>query len=181
MITYKDIKIAVNRNLATFDVEINSSDVSEGFNRPSFFVQFDNNKRSADEDQVHKSLTIIIYYFPTDRYEYSIEVLDIQEQLENLFDLKLRVLDRQFNINEVNTNLTDGVLNFSFDIEFYDARDATYDSIIIEVDEEGNPVEEDGTPVEVPIDEDGKPITDNTGKPMPIELMGILEIENTKE
>lgn len=123
MITYKDIKIAVNRKLKTLGIEINSKDVTEGFIRPSFFVEFLNSIRSADDNQVYKSLSVQIYYFPTDRYEYSIEVLDVQEQLENLFDLKLQVLDRFLNIHEVNSTVTDGVLNISFDIEFYDGKE----------------------------------------------------------
>lgn len=127
MITYKDIKIAINRKLTPFGVEINSRDVSEGFNRPSFFVQLENSKRDGNESQVYKALTIQIYYFPTDRYDYSIEVLEVQEQLENTFDLKLKVHDRLFNIDETNTNTTDGVLSFSFDIEFYDGRN--YESL----------------------------------------------------
>lgn len=123
MITYKDIKIAVNTRLKTLGIEITSKDVTEGFTRPSFFVQFDNSVRSADENQVHKSLTVEIYYFPKDRYEYSIEVLDIQEKLENLFDLKLPIKDRLVNIDEANTVINDGVLNFTFDLAFYDGRE----------------------------------------------------------
>lgn len=126
MITYKDIKIAVNKKLDVLGVEINSNDVSEGFNRPSFFVQLENNKRSSNESQVHKALTVQIYYFPTDRYEYSIELLEMQESLEELFDLKLRVKDRFFNIDETHALTTDGVLSFSFDIEFYHSRKFTY-------------------------------------------------------
>jgi hypothetical protein len=124
MITYKDIKKAINTKLSQeFGIEINSRDVQEGFNRPSFFVQLENSVRSGDETQVHKALTVRIYYFPTDRYEYSIEVLDVQEQLESIFELKLRVMDRFFNINESESVTSDGILNFSFDIEFYDGRE----------------------------------------------------------
>ncbi|KYG92355.1 hypothetical protein A0U40_05270 [[Bacillus] sp. KCTC 13219] len=126
MITYKDIKKAVNQKLNVLGVEINSKDVSEGFSRPSFFVQLENPTRSSEEDQVHKSMTVQIYYFPTDRYEYSIEVLDMQENLEELFDLKLQVKDRLINIDETHAGTTDGVLSFSFDIEFYDGRNFTY-------------------------------------------------------
>ncbi|MCI1593217.1 phage tail terminator family protein [Heyndrickxia oleronia] len=126
MISYKDIKKAINSKLATFGVEVNSRDISEGFKRPSFFVQLEDSKRSGDVNQVHKSLTVQIYYYPTDRYDYSIEVLEVQEQLENLFELKLKVLDRFFNIDEVNSVLTDGVLSFSFDIAFYDGREIIY-------------------------------------------------------
>lgn len=123
MITYKDVKLAINQQLGKTGIEITSRDVKEGFNRPSFFVQLDNVGRSGDESQVHRSMTVQIYYFPTDRYEYSLEVLDMQETLENLFDLKLAVKDRFFNVDEVRTNVVDGVLNASFDLEFYDGRE----------------------------------------------------------
>lgn len=126
MITYKDIRIAINRQLAKTGIEITSRDVTEGFERPSFFVQLNNNERSGDESQVHKSMTVQIYYFPSDRYEYFIEVLDMQEELENLFDLKLAVKDRFFNVDELLMDVIDGVLNCSFDLEFYDGRKFTY-------------------------------------------------------
>lgn len=122
MITYKDIKIAVNHQLTKTGIEINSSDVEEGFNRPSFFVQLDNANRAGNESQVERSLTVRIYYFPTDRYEYAIEVLEMQETLEELFDLKLAVKDRYLNVDELTTFMNDGVLNCSFDMEFYTAR-----------------------------------------------------------
>ncbi|OMC81854.1 hypothetical protein BK128_21540 [Viridibacillus sp. FSL H7-0596] len=125
MITYKDIKKAINQRIKSkFDnIEINSRDVTEGFNRPSFFVGLENNERSGDLSQVHKSLTVQIYYFPTDRYDYAIEVLDIQEQLETAFEMKLKVLNRFFNVDDAKAVMTDGVLSFSFDIAFYEARD----------------------------------------------------------
>lgn len=123
MITYKDIRIAINQKLKTTGVPVNSRDVSEGYIRPSFFVQLNNVGRSGDENQVHKSMTVQIYYFPTDRYEYAIEVLEMQETLEELFDLKLPVKDRLFNVDEYNSFVNDGVLNAMFDMEFYDARE----------------------------------------------------------
>lgn len=122
MITLTDIKKAVNRELEKTGVEINSHDVREGFNTPSFFVQFNNVNRGGTESQVERDLIVHIYYFPTDRYEYAIEVLEMQDTLENLFDLKLRVKDRYLNVDEFQTFLNDGVLNATFDIDFIDAR-----------------------------------------------------------
>ena len=123
MITYKDIRGAINTKLKTTGKPINSKDVTEGYKRPSFFVQLNNVNRSGDENQVHKSMIVQIYYFPTDRYEYAIEVLDMQETLENLFDLKLPVKDRLLNVDDFGTDVIDGVLNCTFDLEFYDARE----------------------------------------------------------
>lgn len=127
MITYKDIKIAVNGLLSRqFEVDINSNNVKEGFLRPSFFVFLDNQNRSSNVDQVEKSLTIRIHYFPADRYDYSMELLDVQERLGDLFDLKLPVKDRKFNIIEADSTETDGVLVFSFEIEFSEGREIEY-------------------------------------------------------
>lgn len=166
MITYTDIKKAINSSLKKkFNIEINSKDISEGFIRPSFFVGLENTNRSSDENQIHKSMTIQIYYFPTDRYEYSLEIMDVQEQLENLFDLKLKAKDRYFNINEARSNTTDGVLSFAFDIDFYDGRE--YDgleNIYIDKDIIGNESYEKET---------GRDFYEDH----PIEKMEILDIE----
>ncbi|MEH7389652.1 phage tail terminator family protein [Bacillus sp. JJ1474] len=124
MITYRDIKTAIVKKLDDeFEIEIQSTDVIEGFHRPSFFVSFDNQNKSSNLDQIERSLTIRINYFPSDRYEYALEILDITEKLETVFDLKLPVLDRLININEVQSVVTDGVLEFSFDIEFFDGKE----------------------------------------------------------
>ncbi len=128
MITYKDIKKAVNGLLTKeFNIELNSNDVKEGFIRPSFFVSFDNQTKSSTLTQIEKSLTIRINYFPSDRYGNSIELMDMQEQLENLFDIKLPVKDRRLNIVDVTSTVTDGVLDFSFDIEFSEAKEISYE------------------------------------------------------
>lgn len=123
MITYIDVRRAIVNKLNLTTVKTYSKDVTEGFIRPSFFVQLDNVNRSGDNTQVHKSMTVQIYFFPTDQYEYAIEVLNMQETLENLFDLKLPILNRLINVNDFNSGITDGILNVSFDIEFEDGRE----------------------------------------------------------
>lgn len=125
MISYKDIKKSVNEKLISeFDYEINSQDIKEGYKRPSFFVEFDNANRSDTVEQVHRYLSINIYFFPSDRHSYSLEILDVTDRLESLFNLKLPVSDRYFNIVEVNSEVTDGVLIFSFDIEYEEGKEA---------------------------------------------------------
>lgn len=172
MITYKDIRIAINQKLKTTGVPVNSRDVSEGYIRPSFFVQLNNVGRSGDENQVHKSMTVQIYYFPTDRYEYAIEVLDMQETLEELFDLKLNVKKRWLNVDEYSSFVNDGVLNAMFDVEFYDARDPRPGGGTI-VDEMFKDKEiQDGALIGPGI-ETGKDFYEKH----PIEPMEILEIE----
>lgn len=123
MITTKDIRAAINQQLNKTGVEINSEDVKEGFKRPSFFVQLDSNIRTGELYHVTRSLFVHIYYYPTDRYEYAIEALDMGDTLGNLFDMKLPVKDRMLNVDEFSTFLNDGVLNCTFDLEFSDSRE----------------------------------------------------------
>lgn len=122
MITYKDLRIAINRQLNKTGIPVMSKDVQEGFDRPSFFVDFDNVYRDSTETQVERSLTVRIYFFPSNRDDYSIEVLEMQDTLESLFDLKLKVKNRLLNIQEFNSFVNDGVLQCSFDLEFFDGR-----------------------------------------------------------
>ncbi|MCB5028012.1 hypothetical protein LGV96_09885 [Streptococcus mutans] len=122
MINLADIRKAVNMQLQRTGVPVYSRDVSEGFKRPSFFVQLDNVTRHGSPEHIDRSLTVRIHYFPKDRYEYAIEVLDITDALESLFDVKLKVKDRQFNIHDFDSSVSDGVLQCYFDIEFSQAR-----------------------------------------------------------
>lgn len=123
MIDYKDIKTAVNKQLSNLGIDIQSRDVREGFNRPSFFVQLDNASRSNYTTQIGRMLTVRIYYFPSDRYEYAVEVLEMQDELEQLFDLKLPVKDRLLNITDLESGMSDGVLQCSFELEFEFGRE----------------------------------------------------------
>lgn len=124
MITYKQIKKAINDKLtARFEIEINSRDIKEGFSRPSFFVDFENISKTGLESQIERSFTVRIYFFPKDKNSPSMEILEILEGLEEIFDLKLRVEDRHFNIFETKGETTDGVLQFEFDINYEDGRE----------------------------------------------------------
>ena len=130
MITYIDLKTAINNVLSTVTVDgkaidITSRDVTEGFIRPSFFVHMETTNSASDENQRYRELAIQIYYFPSDRYEYSIEVLEVMESLENAFDLKLKVGNRYLNIDDPESMIVDGVLNYSFNLEFHDGREFT--------------------------------------------------------
>lgn len=129
MITFKKIRIAVNNKLKqVFNLPINSSDVTEGFLRPSFFVEFDEVNRTGLESQIEKSLIVRIYYFPTSTEKASIEILDMQEELPNAFDTHLSVEDRQLHINTTNSTVSDGVLQFEFEMVFEDGRESTDDA-----------------------------------------------------
>lgn len=127
MITWKKIKIAINNRLKQkFNIPINSNDISEGFDKPSFFVEFDEMRQEGLLTQIEKSAIVRIYYFPKSEDSASIEILDMMEQLGNAFDMKLPVEDRLLNIIEPRFIESDKVLQFEFDISFEDARENEY-------------------------------------------------------
>ncbi len=124
MITFKQIKTTINKKLQTnFDMDVSSKAANEGFTRPSFKVQLDNVKRVNHLTQVERACTVRIFYFPKDENDYSIELLDVQEKLGDLFDLKFSIEGRHLDINEPNFDEIDGVLQFEFDLQFFDGRE----------------------------------------------------------
>lgn len=123
MLTLSQIKKAINdRILAKFPtIEIQASDVKEGFTRPSFFVRFDNLIWNTNQYFTERGMTVRIYYFPSDRYAYSLESMDVQDNLGSIFNLNFNVADRVLTINEVRGQTIDGVLEFEFDFEFVES------------------------------------------------------------
>lgn len=123
MLTLSQIKKAINdRIIAKFPtIEIQAADVEEGFTRPSFFVRFDNLIWNTRQYFSERSMTVRIYYFPSDRYVYSLESMDVQDSLGSIFNLNFNVVDRVLTINEVRGQTIDGVLEFEFDFEFVES------------------------------------------------------------
>ena len=122
MISFYDVQATVTDQLRTTKIPVTQTDVQEGFDRPSFFVQLDNPTSTGYVTQIHKSMTVRIYYFPENKHIYTSEILKMQETLTNLFDMKLSVKDRLFNIDNLSFAVTDGVLECSFGIAFFDGR-----------------------------------------------------------
>lgn len=125
MLSLKQIKKAVNDIIKVKfpTIEIQAEDIKEGFKRPSFFVQFDNLDKDTGLYASDRSMTIRVYYFPSDRYVYSLEILDIQDSLDSIFNLNFAVEDRVITIKEARGQVVDKVLEFEFDINFVDSDD----------------------------------------------------------
>lgn len=124
-----DIKKAVNSLIKSEfpNIEIQATDVEKGFKRPSFFVLLDNVDRDTWQFISIRSMTVRIYYFPSDRYRYSLETMDVQDRLESIFNLNFAVRDRVITINETRGQMVDEVLEFEFDFEFDDKSGAHRD------------------------------------------------------
>lgn len=121
MVKYTDILKAINTQITTAfpDIEIQSKDITEGFDRPCFFVDFVSMAASEMMNYYRsRKTTIVIYYFPSDIYKNRIEILQKQDKLEEIF-MKILKVNESFiiTINETESNIIDGVLQFSFDLE----------------------------------------------------------------
>lgn len=123
MVKYTDIhKAIVDKLKSKFaGVEITSNDVSEGFSRPSFFISFDNMKASDFMGEaLDRELTIRIYYFSKDRDKNKIELLNMQDELNELFlqDNIVQVdANTKIEIEELEFDVVDKVLHCYFDIK----------------------------------------------------------------
>jgi hypothetical protein len=122
MLTYKQIiKTITDMLISKFPlIEVQESDVEEGFKRPSFFISLDGISRDSRKYYSIRSITIRIHFFPTDRYIYSLEVLGVQQELEELFDLTIKVEDRVIPISDTSSLIVDKTLEFDINIEYYE-------------------------------------------------------------
>lgn len=126
MITLVDIKKSINQVLKTNfpDIKIYSSEVTEGFKRPCFFTSiipilfnYDTTNYSSNR------LMVVINYFSENETE--LENLRMADALKNAHGMTLKVKDRYITLREIKTDITDGVLQFKFDLNFFDGVEIT--------------------------------------------------------
>lgn len=129
MVEYQDILKAVNLKIKNKFPEIkilSESDVAEKIIRPSFMVKIDNASTSNFMfDTADETLTVIIYYFASDKDKNKLENLDMIKQLKRLFlrNNQIEIIQETgesfyVGVEETESEIVDKVLNFSFDLEF---------------------------------------------------------------
>lgn len=126
MVKITELKKAINDVLkvALPTIPLYAGDITEGFDRPSLFTKFEQMYRTDYKDGFKREITVIVYYFPENRNNYELEVLKVQEKLENAFRLSVIVKDRVVHIvDDVGSEVIDGVLQMVFDLEYYDVSD----------------------------------------------------------
>lgn len=127
MIELKQVLLAVNTRIeeAFPDIPIQSSDIEEGFDRPSFFVEFDDVQTAAYGPRgTERRIPVTIFYFPSDRYKNQIELLEVQDRLEKTFSLAFAIVNG-FTVYpmEVSSTTVDGVLQTSFEVYYIEIDD----------------------------------------------------------
>lgn len=123
MLSRKEIMKAINTRLKTKFPAIPSlsRDVKKGFSRPSFKVTLETPRESRNVNLTHREMTCRILYFPTSRYDYDEETTEMQDHLSILFGLNLTVGKYRVVIDDSDTDVVDGVLEYNFRFSFIDS------------------------------------------------------------
>lgn len=102
---YKALVIKVKSGLESSvfqSVDFTTTDIKEGFNRPSFFIDIDETKASlATKFRLKKTVPINLYYFPSSAEKYKIELMEMQDLLESILLEPIQIEDSCILIEEL--------------------------------------------------------------------------------
>lgn len=119
MISLKEIMLAINRKInESLQMNVDSKNLEEEFERPSVRTSIDNLKTSAFmQSMKERNFIVRIYYFSKNREKNKIELLEIQEKLEEAFFSHLKIKGAFFiYIDEIVFNVSDGILIGEFKV-----------------------------------------------------------------
>ena len=119
MISLKEVMLAINRKInESLQINVDSKNLEEEFERPSVRTSIDNLKTSAFmQSMKERNFIVRIYYFSKNREKNKIELLEIQEKLEEAVFSHLKIKGAFFiYIDEITFNVTDGILIGEFEV-----------------------------------------------------------------
>lgn len=119
MISLKEVMLAINRKInESLQMNVDSKNLEEEFERPSVRTSIDNLKTSAFmQSMKERNFIVRIYYFSKNREKNKIELLEIQEKLEKAFFSHLKIKGAFFiYIDEIVFNVSDGILIGEFEV-----------------------------------------------------------------
>lgn len=68
------------------DCSVSSQDITEGFERKTIYIYFDNVRQNDYMKKfTEKKITIVMIYFPQEERKNTAELLEVQDKLSNLF------------------------------------------------------------------------------------------------
>lgn len=92
----------------------------------SFFVELDNIKATGYLYNQEMQATARIYYRASIDKGYELELLQVQETLKSIFNLKLKVDNRYLNIDNLNYTTIENELYFSFNLNYFENNSYSY-------------------------------------------------------
>jgi len=126
MISLKELKTAINSVIEDNfpDIEIYANDIKEGFDRPSFFTDYDYSYRTDYDHCFKREISVTIYYFPSDRNEYKDELLEKQDLIESAIRKGFEVKGRHIDIkDQIESDIINKTLEVTFELEYYDSEE----------------------------------------------------------
>ncbi|MEA4848730.1 MAG: hypothetical protein VB106_15985 [Clostridiaceae bacterium] len=94
----------------------------QDFSMPCFLMQILSvSKTNENLYQFLKALTFNIRYYPDEGV--STGLLEMQDKLEELFDMALQAGDRSIGIDRTKGEILEKVLHFTFDLSYTDSRE----------------------------------------------------------
>ena len=111
--------LAINRKInESLQMNVDSKNLEEEFERPSVRTSIDNLKTSAFmQSMKERNFIVRIYYFSKNREKNKIELLEIQEKLEEAFFSHLKIKGAFFiYIDEIIFNVTEGIMIGEFEV-----------------------------------------------------------------
>ena len=121
MKTVADVIKAVKEKLEEQfpDVRVWSTDKSEDFGKKCFFIKY-TASRDGKPDFIHDYGEIRLYYFPESDKDNRIELIDMQEQLSQLFLFRVFAgSEFAIPITELTFEIDNDVLVMSFEFDLY--------------------------------------------------------------
>ena len=124
MITIFDVNKVVNdiiqkavQNIFDYDVPI-AEELKEPIERPSLKIIIENNKNGKlNYFFQQKNMIVFIYFFAKNENRSKFDNIKVQNAIEQTFLDGITINDMWFDIEEVHSDSTDGVLCCSFDLE----------------------------------------------------------------
>lgn len=126
--TLVDIRAAAAQKLGTGfpGFYLYYDELPQDFSKPCFLVQIVSaSKTNESLYQFTRAVAVNIRYYPDEGV--SIGLLEMQEELERLFDVVIQVGERTINIDQTKGEILEKVLHFTFDLGFTDSREDTGD------------------------------------------------------
>lgn len=124
MITIKEVLECICNRLSEYfpNILVQSQDIEEGIERPSFKVYSDDmNIKNGMKKFRETNGSIRIVFFPTNKEINQVEILDTLEKLNEIFNDNNMLIVKEtiyIEIEETNVSIVDKVLYFDFDINF---------------------------------------------------------------
>lgn len=116
MINYVDIVYSISNLLKSFGYKTYIDENRDKIKTPSFCINLRPVNTTNRRDYKEKSVNVDIMYFG--KNPSNEDFLKVTEQLEDIFNLTLKVKDRVLTINELDIRIVDDILHFAFTLDY---------------------------------------------------------------